>query len=245
MVETNSRVGMLDILRGIAVLGMVFHHSLVSAEIVFGISFDFLYTLAFEIVQLIFVIVFLLVSGICTNYSRNIVKRGVIVTVAALLVSFATCVVLPALGISGLNIYFGILHMFGLSMLIYGLLKAAFERINPVFGIVLFTVLFFAYYAFYKTEPMSDSYLLMIFGVMCNRIESYGDYYPLLPYFFMFITGTYIGKFVKAGKFPDFFYNARCKILQLCGKYSLWVYVLHQPVIFGLFMLISIIIANG
>ena len=235
---------MLDILRGIAVLGMVFHHALVSAEIVFGVSFDFLSTTAFEIAQLIFVIVFLLVSGICTNYSRNIIKRGAIVTAAALVVSFATCVVMPKMGIEGLNIYFGILHMFGLSMLIYGICRKLFEKINPLLGIIVFSILFFAYYFYYKTEPMSDSYLLMVFGVMCNKIEAYGDYYPLLPYFFMFITGTYLGKYVKNGRFPDFFYNTRCTVLELCGKYSLWVYVLHQPIIFGIFMLISIM-ANG
>ncbi len=241
MNKIMGRVYALDILRGIAVIGMVFHHSLVSAEIVFDTTFDILSTKAFEIVQLLFVMIFLLVSGICTNYSRNIIKRGLIVTGAALVVSFATCVVMPYMGITGLNIYFGILHMFGLSMLIFGLLEKAFKKINPVFGMILFTVLFFVYYAYYKTEPIGSSYILMAFGVLHEDITSYGDYYPLLPYFFMFITGTYLGIFVKRRSFPDWFYNLRCAFFEKCGKYSLWVYIVHQPIIFGAFYLISMI----
>ena len=245
MSENKSRVYMLDILRGIAVLGMVFHHALVSAEIVFETSFEFLLTTAFEVVQLIFVMVFLLVSGICTNYSRSIVRRGAVVTAAALIVSFATCVVMPMIGLDGLSIYFGILHMFGLSMLIYGLCRKLFEKIPPLWGIIIFTVLFFAYYAFYKTNPSSEYYSLVPFGVSCVKLPPQGDYYPLFPFFFMFMTGTYLGKYVKQRKFPEFFYEFRFKPLEFCGKYSLLVYIIHQPIIFGTFYLISMIMANS
>ena len=241
MTSYSKRVYMLDVLRGIAVIGMVFHHALVSAEIVFNTYFDFLYTIPFHIIQLIFVCVFLLVSGICTNYSRSTVKRGLVVFGAAILVSFATCVVLPAVGFEGLNIYFGILHMFGLSMLIYGLLKKWLDKLDPLVGIIIFSVLFFAYYAFYLTQPLADTWLLMPFGVLPKDISSYGDYYPLLPYMFMFLVGVYLGKYVHSGRFPKRFYTMRCKPLELCGRYSLWVYILHQPVIFGLFYLISLI----
>lgn len=235
MTEKNkTRVFMLDILRGGAVLGMVLHHGLVSYEIIFGKSIDILYSEVFFTLQLIFVAVFLLVSGICTNYSRNVLKRGLIVFGAALIVSFATCVVLPAIGFEGLNIYFGILHMFGLSMILYALLKKPLERINPAVGIILFSVLFIAYYIFYRTGPTGSSYFLMIFGILPENIGSYGDYYPLLPYFFLFIAGTYVGKYVKNKAFPEWFYTFRCRPLEFCGRYSLWVYILHQPIIFGI-----------
>lgn len=231
--KSKNRVYMLDILRGGAVLGMVVHHGLVSYEIIFSKSIDILYTEAFSILQLLFVAVFLLVSGICTNYSRSLLKRGIIVFSAALLVSFATCVVLPAIGFYGLNIYFGILHMFGLSMILYALLRKVFEKINPILGIIIFSILFIAYYIFYRSGPTGSSYFLMIFGIIPESIESYGDYYPLFPYFFLFLVGTYIGKYIKKGVFPNWFYNTRCVPLEVCGKYSLWVYILHQPVIFG------------
>lgn len=234
-----DRVTMLDILRGVALIGMVLHHSLVSYEISFNATINILQTKAFEIVQLLFVAVFLLVSGICTNYSRNILKRGVIVFAAAMLMTLATCAVLPSVGITGLNIYFGILHMFGLSMILYAMFKKLFQKIPVYVGIVLFTVLFIGYYIFYMTEPMTDSWLFMVFGVLPYSMGSYGDYYPLLPYFFLFLTGTYVGKLVKERKFPRWFYTIRCPFLEFCGRKSLWIYVLHQPVIFPLMMLAS------
>ncbi len=230
----KKRVRMLDILRGVAVIGMVAHHALVSYEIVFGKTIDILYSGAFQAVQLLFVAVFLLVSGVCTNYSRSVLKRGIIVFAAAILVSLVTCVLLPALGFEGLNIYFGILHMFGLSMILYGLFKMLFDKIPPLAGIIIFTLLFAAYYAFYLTAPTGDSYFLMIFGVLPKNIGSYGDYYPLFPFFFLFAAGAYIGKYVKAGRFPTWFYTAKCRPLELCGKYSLWIYLLHQVIIFGI-----------
>lgn len=239
--KNKERVRILDILRGAAVLGMVLHHGLVSYEIIFGKNIEILASQEFLALQLLFVAVFLIVSGICTNYSRNILKRGFIVFAAALLVSFATCVVLPAAGFTGLNIYFGILHMFGLSMILYSLLKRIFDKLSPAVGIIVFTLLFIAYYLFYRTNPTGDSYLLMIFGVLPENIGSYGDYYPLFPFFFLFIAGTYIGKYVKNGDFPKWFYSAKCPFLELCGKYSLWVYILHQPLIFGIMYLIYII----
>jgi uncharacterized membrane protein len=232
---------MLDILRGIAVLGMVFHHGMVSAEIVFDTVFEIFYTPLFHGVQLVFVAVFLLVSGICTNYSRSIVKRGLIVTGAAAVVSVATCVVMPMMGMYGLEIYFGILHMFGLSMLLYGLFRKFFEKIPVKVGIALFTGMFIAYYPIYLAQFRSPYYILMIFGILPESITSYGDYYPLLPYFFLFLAGTYIGKYVKEGRFPKLFYTARCKVLEFFGRHTLWIYVLHQPIIFGLLMTIKII----
>ncbi len=240
MQHSNNRIYILDLLRGIAVIGMVIHHSLVSYEIFFSQRVEFLYTDLFYTLQLIFVSVFLLVSGICTNYSRNTLKRGSIVFMAALLVSFVTCVVLPAFDMHGLNIYFGILHMFGLSMILYALFKKMFDKIHTMLGVILFALLFIAYYLFYITEPTSNSYLLMIFGVLPNNVVSYGDYYPLLPYFFLFISGTYIGKYIKNGRFPDWFYDLRCKPLECVGRYSLWIYILHQPVVFLLFNIITI-----
>ena len=230
---------MLDILRGIAVIGMVFHHALVSYEIVFWDTIDFLYTDAFTAIQLVFVAVFLLVSGICTRYSRNVLKRGLIVCAAAVVVSLATCVVLPAFGMDGLQIYFGVLHMFGLSMVIYALTQKLLDKIPTAVGITLFTVLYIGYYAVYATSPAGDTPWLLIFGVLPRTMTAYGDYYPLLPYMFLFIAGGYLGRLVFDKKFPERFYTARCKPLELCGRYSLYVYVLHQPVIFGILMLIS------
>ena len=249
MSASKQRVTMLDALRGAAVIGMVLHHSVESFRIVFGSDYQkygdqlffgdqSLETHAFAAIQLAFVAIFLLVSGICTHYSRSVIKRGVVVFSAAMLMTVVTCWILPAIGMEGLNIYFGILHMFGLSMLIYGLCSDFLQKIPSVIGFILSVVCFVLYYNFYLTEPVTDSWILLPFGVLPDDIGAYADYYPLFPFFFLFLAGTYLGKLVKAGKFPKWFYTFRIPVLEFVGRQSLWVYVFHQPVIFPIMLLI-------
>ena len=245
----KQRVYILDALRGLAVLGMIVHHSLESFMIVFGEDYlkygrqlEFIYSSlrsdAFKSVQLIFVAIFLLVSGICTNYSRNVLKRGIVVFSAAMLMTVATCWILPEFGLTGLNIYFGILHMFGFSMILYWAFQKFLKKINPLLGAVISLVLFVLYYIYYKTEPVSDSWLTLPFGIIPSAMVSYGDYYPLFPYFFMFLSGTFIGRYIQMQKFPKWFYSVRIPLLEFIGRNSLPVYVLHQPIIFPIMLFV-------
>ncbi len=236
----KSRVYILDALRGIAVCGMIFHHGYVLLNFTKGVTFDFFSSTLFEVLQMLFVSVFLLVSGICTNYSRNIAKRGAVVFGAALVVTLVTAVFLPLVGITGLEIYFGILHMFGLSMLLYACIRPILTRCNVVIICVVCIVLFIGQSIWMEFVPfVNDPYnILMIFGFPSRSFYS-ADYYPLLPYFFMFIAGTAIGRPIKAGNFPNWFYSFRAPFFEFIGRHSLLIYLLHQPVIFGLIMLVS------
>jgi len=239
----KSRVYILDVLRGIAVCGMIFHHGYVLLNFTKGVSFSFFSSTLFEVLQMLFVSVFLLVSGICTNYSRSIAKRGLVVFGAAIVVTLATAVVLPAFDITGLEIYFGILHMFGLSMLLFACVKPLLERCNPVIICTVCLLLFFGqsiwmYFVPYVEAPYNR---LMILGFPSREFYS-ADYYPLLPYFFMFVAGTAIGRTIKDGKFPDWFYSFRMPFFEFIGRHSLIIYLLHQPVIFGLIMLIDLFV---
>ena len=80
---TQSRIYSLDWLRGIAVCGMVLHHGLFALEQVsymFGAPIEFwvLQTKTFWVLQEIFVGLFLLISGICTVFSRSVLRRGIV-----------------------------------------------------------------------------------------------------------------------------------------------------------------------
>lgn len=63
------------------------------------------------------------------------------------------------------------------------------------------------------------------------------DYFSLIPWFFLFLTGYFLfrltGRYLKAA--PDF---GRCKPLCALGRRSLLVYMLHQPVLYGVTMLL-------
>ena len=235
----RERVYPLDWVRGIAVLGMILHHALFSLEQVswlFGapVTFPVLETKFFWVLQEVFVCAFLLISGICTAYSRNVLKRGAIVTGAALLITLVTAVILPLVGVTGLEIRFGILHMIGLSMLLYGLFICR-KRWVPVTVAMALFVLYLALVNLPGTLYADG--VLAVIGMPQKGFYS-ADYYPLLPYFFVFLAGAFLGKPVKDHCLPEHFYTLRIRPLEWVGRHSLIVYLVHQPLLFGIFALI-------
>ncbi len=233
---TRQRVYALDWIRGIAVIGMVLHHGLFTLETVswiFGlpITFEFLQTNWFFGLQTVFVAIFLLISGICTSFSRNVLRRGAIVTGAACLITLVTGILLPAVGVEGLDIWFGVLHMIGVSMLLYGLFTCKKRWVPVVTALVLFLLYFFMVHF---PDSGYSAGLLMILGFPFEGFYS-ADYYPLLPYFFLFLAGTFLGPLVKERRLPEKFYALRIKPLEWVGRHALWVYLAHQPLFFALF----------
>lgn len=237
--KTHNRVYALDWLRGIAVLGMVFHHALVSVQMagwMFGknVPIEFLETDWFYVLQQIFVAAFLLISGICTVYSRSVLRRGLIVSGAAVAVTLVTAHLMPALGVDGMQIYFGILHMFGASMLLYGLFTHPKRWVGAVTGLVLFGL-----WLYYTNEPQSmlSEQIRLLIGFPYDGFYS-ADYYPLLPYFFAYLAGTFLGPLVRDRRFPAWFYQLRIRPLEWVGRHSLIIYLLHQVVLFGISFLV-------
>ncbi len=241
MTSSKQRVYMLDALRGIAVIGMIIHHGYVLVNFIKGIDIPFFSSLLFEVLQTLFVSVFLLVSGICTNYSHNIIKRGVVIFGAAIAVTVVTAVILPALQVHGLEIYFGVLHMFGASMLLYACLRPLLRRVNTPLLCIVSIGLYIVWSIWMYFVPYVDgaSNLFMIFGFPSSDFFS-ADYYPIFPYFFMFIAGTAIGRWISEGKFPRWFYTARIPAFEFVGRHSLLIYLLHQPIIFVLILLFDV-----
>jgi len=82
---------------------------------------------------------------------------------------------------------------------------------------------------------------LMPLGLPWSGFSS-SDYFPLLPYFGFFLIGCALGRSVyrkKQSLLPKV--NANfflIRFLTLCGKHSLWIYLLHQPLLSGIFYLI-------
>ena len=232
----RERVYALDWIRGIAVIGMILHHALFTLEQVswlFGepITFWILETGVFWVLQEIFVCAFLLISGICTAYSRNVLRRGTIVTGAALLITLVTAVLLPAFGVTGLEIRFGILHMIGVSMLLYGLCTCKKRWVSVLTVMVLFA----AYLALVNLpNTLYADGVLAVIGMPQEGFFS-ADYYPRLPYFLVFLAGAFLGPAVKEHRLPEHFYTLRIRPLEWVGRHSLWVYLGHQPILFGIF----------
>lgn len=248
----RKRIYFLDELRGFAILCMIIHHAFLDVGDVLGLTWGYRIFDALCTVQPAFWAIFIIISGICSRLSRNTIKRGFVVLGAGLIITLFTAVIMPLFGFTGSEIYFGILHCLGCCMIITGLLMPVISKINYKLGAVISAFLFIFTYGI-NTGTMLFTLIklpaswyqydfLAPLGVYSKNFES-ADYFSIIPWLFLFLFGAFIGKLAKNENLPKFMYNQRSKFLCTVGKNSLWVYILHQPAIYLIMLIIAFIIA--
>lgn len=244
--QSKNRIYALDELRGLCVFCMVIYHALYTAAFLFSIEYAVLLFRLFTPVEPFIAAAFIIISGISSQLSRNNFKRSLPILAAAAAVSLATYFVMPKS-----MIYFGILHFLGLSILFFSLIKKYIDKIPFAVAIVVFTLLFFITYgikdnvlgissSFGIALPHPSTDFFLIFGFVSDSFSS-ADYFPLFPWFFAFLFGTALGRLAKEEKFPKFMYKKRSRILTYIGTHAFLIYILHQPVIYGLLYLIYLL----
>ena len=238
----TQRVHGIDLLRGAAILLMALYHGLFSLVYIYGVDWNWFKSPWFNNVGApILGGIFVLISGISTRFSRSAIKRGLQIFFWAMVMTIVTGLVMP-----DLIIKFGILHLMGCCMILTGLLAPWLDKIPRKAGLILFAALFAVTYHLpdgyigFKSllaipVSVSNPYLFP-FGLLAPGFFS-SDYYPLIPWFFLFLCGRCLGGWVKEGKAPVWLYPSRVPWLEAVGRHTLWIYVLHQPVLIGLFWL--------
>lgn len=252
----KKRIYLLDELRGLAVFCMIFYHAFYCMSEFFGMTTGTKLLDFFMPAEPFFAALFIIISGISSRLSHDNTKRGVRLLFIALALTFVTAVILPMMKIEGAEIYFGILHLLSVSMLIFSLAKKGLDKVNPILGFILCMLFYFLTYgvsagyvglAGIKTFTLpSELYrtnYFMPLGFFNSSFYS-ADYFALLPNTFMFLAGTFLGVYAQNGKFPAFSYRRRSKALCFLGRHALIIYIVHQPIIYGLLMLIEKIFVN-
>ncbi len=72
----NNRIEILDFLRGLAMVYVILYHLLYDIDTFLATDVPFLYGRPFEFIHNVFLFLLFIVSGICTSFSRSIIKRG-------------------------------------------------------------------------------------------------------------------------------------------------------------------------
>lgn len=234
----KQRVWELDAFRGICILGMVIVHFVYDVVDLYQLA-NWKLPALFLFVQQWGGVLFLLISGICATLGSRSVRRGLIVFGCGLLVSAVT-VGMYRLDFSdkGIIIYFGVLHCLGTCMILWPLFKRLPFWALLILGGVLVGLGFYI-----DTLPTVDYSWLIPIGILPHRFIS-SDYFPLLPNLGFFLLGAAVGrtayrkKQTLLPKVND--RNLLLRFLCLCGKHSLWIYLLHQPILSAIFFLIML-----
>lgn len=241
----GKRVGIVDETRGLAVISMVIYHLYFDLVYFYGVDMGKLIDTVMDWWQPLIAGTFIFVSGIAANYSHNHFKRGALCFFVGMCFTFATAFITPHA-----PIYFGVLHLLGISMMIYGFIGNFTSKIPWVLGLILFALLYFltlniphGYMGFnwLFTIDMPDSLygarLLFPLGFMPSGFSSM-DYFPLLPHFLLFMSGASLGVLFKSGRAAKGMYMVRFSGLAFIGRHALLIYILHQPVMVAILELI-------
>ncbi len=205
----------LDLLRTFAILGMIIYHTAFDLAVFYGWDIDVLHG-GWRLFARGVATLFLLLVGISfvISWNRNPsyikqIRRAGIVLGCAMLITLVTYI-----AVGDQYVRFGILHLIGTSALILPL----FVRLgswNLFLGIALII-------AGQWVPPPSFSSV---------------DYFPPLPWLGVILIGMGMGNWV----YIHHAYNIRhtpYNILTLPGRYSLWIYMMHQPIIIGIVWII-------
>lgn len=163
---------------------------------------------------------FILVSGAAVCHSRDPARRGCFVFGAGLLVSGATALL-------GLPVRFGILHLLGSCMLLYAL-PGMDRALRPRPGLIWVCLGLFALSALLTAQIRVD--ITWIYPIGLRHPDFYSaDYWPLLPWVFLFALGAALEPSLARARQPRL-----PRAAAWISRHSLALYLLHQPLLYGL-----------
>lgn len=226
----KQRIWELDAFRGICIVGMVLLHLLFDCIDLFGL-FSWQYPPLLTFLANWGGILFLIVSGICVTLGHRHLTRGLIVLGCGLLCTAVTFGLykLELFGY-GIVIWFGVLHCVGICMLLWEPLRRL-----KVFPLLLLAVALLCLSIWVRGIRVSVPYFAFL-GLVSPGFSS-ADYFPLLPYLGFFLLGAVMGKTLYREKKSLLPPVRGFGFFQFCGRHSLWIYLLHQPLLTGIFLL--------
>lgn len=234
MEQKRERIWELDALRGFCIVCVIFVHFMFDLVYFLGKQVDFppLYTFIQQYGGAIFVVL----SGCCATLGSRSFRRGMLVFGCGMLITLVTFgMYRMGMAASDVVVKFGVLHLLGVCMMLYPLLKKLPTTALSVLAAAIVAI-------GYAIQGMRFSVRwLFPLGFVYPGFTS-SDFFPLLPQLGWFLLGIVIGRTLYhekrtllPGTAQDFFLF---RFFQWCGRQSLWIYLLHQPVVYGLIELV-------
>lgn len=239
--QYSDRFIELDVLRGFAIILMVFLH------ILWDLDYFGLVPLNKNIYQFQIIIptMFFLLVGMCLvvsknkkldqpaheqkKYNQHLILRGLKIFGFGMILTTITMIFIP-----DRPIIFGVLHCIGFSIIL-SIPFLKFKSYNILFAtlIILMGVVIGQY------AVANPTVLHQVVGLHQANVWAYTiDYFPLLPWFGVTLLGIALGDILykdnkRRFRLPDLSKYKPVSVFSWMGKHSLAIYLLHQPVIAG------------
>lgn len=243
----KKRFYLIDEYRGFWMINMILYHAIWDLVYIFGCNWQWYKSdMAFYWQQSI-CWSFIFVSGFCWQMGKHKLKRGLQVFGAGIVITLATLIFMP-----DSRVIFGVLTLLGSSMLLMIPCDKVFCKMNPWIGAIASFVIFLFVY------PVNDGYfgfgdvkmLDLPIELYCGWISTYlgfpmtgfwsTDYFSIIPWFFLYSVGYFAYRILFVGKesrgktfVKEVMAKSICPPLGWIGRNALIIYMLHQPVVYG------------
>ncbi|MFH1473998.1 MAG: heparan-alpha-glucosaminide N-acetyltransferase [Candidatus Aenigmatarchaeota archaeon] len=235
----KKRFWEIDALRGIALIRIV----------IFNWSFTLMYlgiytfSLGMALPGLgASIFIFLVGLSLTISYSRirgkklketykKYFSRGLKVFSYGLLISVITFLTFPES-----FVVFGILHFIGVSIIL-GQFFLKFKKLNLLLGLLLIII------GLYLQNFSFDFPWLLWLGFAPQHFYTF-DYFPILPWFGITLLGIYFGNVLykngkRSFKIKDVSNSSIVRFLSFLGRKSLFIYLVHQPLLIIILLLLG------
>lgn len=237
--QKRPRLQLIDILRGVALIGMVIYHFSWDLAFYGYLPQEIVSQGGFRLLARCVASAFLFLAGFSLYLAHADAirwqffwRRMVIIAATACLITVVTYFIIP-----DQFIYFGILHEIALASLV-GLV---FLKTPIMLNIVVTAAVFITPCYF---QPFSNPMLYWLGLSETPRFSA--DYVPFFPWFSAALAGLTLAKimnryallhWLQPGIRPQFLNIG----LQWSGRHSLLLYIAHQPVLLALLFCVSLI----
>lgn len=164
-----------------------------------------------------------------------------------LVISGVTVLAMPAEAV-----WFGVLNCIGCAVLLMIPMEPVLRRIPAAIGLVAAFALFVMFkdvqlgylgvpgvFRLDLPDWLYDCRVLTPFGFPFPGLRS-SDYFPILPWLFLYICGYFLNRLVMAIRPLQSVARHGLAPLSTVGRYSIWIYLIHQPVCMLICMLVFV-----
>lgn len=243
--QFKGRVTFFDTIRGLSVVSMIMFHFTYDLFFISHVKLTWFTPQLMQIWIPSISYPFIFIAGCMCTFSKDSFKRAGIYGLVALAIFAATTVAKVDTPIT-----FGIFFCMASCTLVEALISH-FAVPPKGYAEAVLLLLFFII-----CLPISSRHIgigTMIFSLPKELYQtpylawagfpspsfSSGDYYPLLPYLFLYLSGAAFNRQLKAEGYPNWMNTFSLPLITEMGKHSLIVYILHQPILLLIALFVS------